>query len=309
VFAVAGNVCGDALGEELAHQICADATGEADGGIGEDEVRATICFGVIEIGESARRHVAEQIGRIEHSAATIIARKKRGGDGVREAGLDGAGALVVVARVLVEKRGKDGVSEEVAGAPVDKFSGKTFAVARGALSVAGIGVCGLLDAGGDGDAEHGHRIECAARGEREFLFRGERGGVIDVAGIEIWEETDETLLFFGPDLLGGDEFGGTDGHFHAGRRERQRDVGKLVSLSNGDGELRRCEGRKTFCVDGNEVGAGRNFSKSKFAAGFGDHGAQRGSVFPRQADVRAGNGGAAYVQHGTRDAGFTFRMG
>ena len=55
VFAVAGNVCGDALGEELAHQICADATGEADGGIGEDEVRATICFGVIEIGESARR--------------------------------------------------------------------------------------------------------------------------------------------------------------------------------------------------------------------------------------------------------------
>ena len=52
---------------------------------------------------------------------------------MRDAGLNGAGALIVVARILVNERREDGMSQEVTAASVDKLCGKTFAVSRGTL--------------------------------------------------------------------------------------------------------------------------------------------------------------------------------
>ena len=86
------------------------------------------------------------------------------------------------------------MSQEVTAASIGKLCSKTFAVSRGTLPVPGIGVCGLLDAGTESDAEHGNRIECAADCEQEFLFRSERGGVKNVACIEVWDDADQTLL-------------------------------------------------------------------------------------------------------------------
>ena len=69
---------------------------------------------------------------------------------MHEAGLKGAGALVVVARILVKERGEDRMSQEVTAASVDKPCRITFAVSRGTLPVTGIGVRRLLDAGSRG---------------------------------------------------------------------------------------------------------------------------------------------------------------
>src|SRR5260370_38443719 len=139
---------------------------------------------------------------------------------MHQAGIKRAGALVVVARILVKERGEHRVSEEVTGASVDKLCRKTFAVSRGTLPVPGIGIIRLLEAGSESDSNHRNRIECAACSEREFLFPGECRSIINVARIEIWEDADQALLLCGPYLLRGDQVGGTDHHFHAGRRNR-----------------------------------------------------------------------------------------
>ena len=84
---------------------------------------------------------------------------------MRKAGLNGAGALVVVARILVKERGEDRMSQEVTAAPVDKLCRKTFAVSRDTLPVSGIGVSRLLDACSEANADHRNRIERATCSE------------------------------------------------------------------------------------------------------------------------------------------------
>src|SRR4029077_10006712 len=106
-------------------------------------------------------------------------------------------------------------SEEITGASVDKLCGKTFAVSRGALSVPGIGVIRLLESGREGNSDHGNWIECASCSEREFLFRSEWGGVINVACIEVWDDAHQTLLLFRSYLFSGDQVGRTDHHLDA----------------------------------------------------------------------------------------------
>ncbi len=64
----------------------------------------------------------------------------------------------------------------------------------------------------EADADHGNRVECAPCSEPEFLFRSKRGGVINVARIEVWDDAHQTLLLCSSYLLGGDQFGGSDRH-------------------------------------------------------------------------------------------------
>src|SRR4029077_11111648 len=123
---------------------------------------------------------------------------------MHEARLDGAGALVVVARILVKECGEGGVRQEVAGASVEKRCSITFAISRSTLPVPGKGVLRLFDGGTEADADVDNGIESAACSQREFLFPIERGGVMNVACIEVWDDADQTLLLFSPDLLSGD---------------------------------------------------------------------------------------------------------
>jgi hypothetical protein len=112
------------------------------------------------------------------------------------------------------------MSEEITGASVDKLRRITFAVSCGTLPVPSIGVIRLLEAGREGDADQGNRIESASCSEREFLLRSERGGVINVACIEVWDDADQTLLLLSFYLLSGDQIGGTDRHHRVCRRNR-----------------------------------------------------------------------------------------
>src|SRR5260370_23012493 len=82
----------------------------------------------------------------------------------------------------------------------------------------------------------------------------------------------------------------------------------MVMLHRG-GELRGCKGRKTISVDGHQVGTGRNLCKIKFAVCLGHHRKQLRPVSMDQADVCAGNGGSAYVQHFACNAGRPLRRG
>src|SRR5580704_3933069 len=136
---------------------------------------------------------------------------------MHQAGLNGAGALVVVARVLMKERGEDRVSEEVAVASVGKLCAKAFGVSLSTLPVRGICVHCLLDSGADAYTHHGNGIECAACCHRKFLFHSERSSVMDVAGIEIWDDADQTLFLRSFNLLSSDKFVRMDRHLCAFR--------------------------------------------------------------------------------------------
>src|SRR6202161_691150 len=105
---------------------------------------------------------------------------------MQQARLHRAGTLIVVARILVQQRREDRVSQIIAAPSVRKLCRKALAVALRSLPVPGEGVVRLLDAGGEAYAKHRHGIECAARGERKFLFPGHWGGVRPTGCIEIW---------------------------------------------------------------------------------------------------------------------------
>src|ERR1700722_1796971 len=110
--------------------------------------------------------------------------------------------------------------EVVAAASVYKLCGETFAVSSGTLAVPGERVIRLLDASSHAAAEHRHRIECGMCGEREFLFRSQRGGVVNITCIEIWQHATDALLFLRSYLLSSDQIPGTDGHLKICRRNR-----------------------------------------------------------------------------------------
>src|SRR5882762_3792207 len=220
-FSIAPYVRGQALREEFTEQIHTYSPGEPNGGIAEDQVRSPIRFGIIQIGQCRCAHVAQQIRRVWHSSPSIAACDKYRADRMHEAGLKGAGTLVVVARILVKERGEDGVRQEVTGASVEKRCSIPFAISRSTLPVPGIGVRRLFDGGTQADADVDNGIESAPCSQREFLFPIERGGITNVAGIEVWDNADQTLLLFSPDLLGRDQIGGANGHLHVCRRNRQ----------------------------------------------------------------------------------------
>lgn len=64
-----------ALGE-FTQNIPTDSSGEAHGGVGEDQARSAIRAGIVEIGRCRRGQVAEEIGIVWRSEPTIGARKK-----------------------------------------------------------------------------------------------------------------------------------------------------------------------------------------------------------------------------------------
>ena len=81
---------------------------------------------------------------------------------MHEARLKGAGALVVVARILAKERGEERIRQEVTDASVSKRCRITFAISRGTLPVPGIGVRRLLDGGTEADADVDNGIESAS---------------------------------------------------------------------------------------------------------------------------------------------------
>src|ERR1700722_3585715 len=209
------------LRKEFTEYISTHSSGEPDGGVAEDQVRSPIRLGIVKIRQRSRTHVAQHIRIIGFGVPVIAAREERGADCVQQARLDRAGALVVMARILMQQRGEDRMSQIVAASSVRELCRKALAVSRGALPVWGKRVVRLLDACRDPHANHRNWIECTARSERKFLLPGERRGVIYVAGIKVRQDTDQTQLFFRSYLFSGDHVRGTYRHLHVRRRKRQ----------------------------------------------------------------------------------------
>jgi hypothetical protein len=80
---------------------------------------------------------------------------------MHEARFKGAGALVVVARILAKERGEERICQEVTDASVGKRCSITLAISRSTLPVPGIGVGRLFDPGTDADADVDNGIESA----------------------------------------------------------------------------------------------------------------------------------------------------
>ena len=74
----------------------------------------------------------------------------------------------------------------------------------------------LLDARGDAGGEEGDRVDGDFDGQLEFLFASERGCVGDVADVEVGEDAEDALFYFGADLLLGEILlsDGVDGGFY-----------------------------------------------------------------------------------------------
>src|SRR5260370_39682188 len=158
-FCVAGYIGGDAFREELPDNGSACLSGDTDGGVGEDQPHSPVRVGIIQIGERSCANVAQKVRVVRHRLPTIAARDNRKTCRMDQAGLKGAGALIEVAWILVEERGEDRMAQEFTAASIAKLSGKPFAVTRGTLAVAGIGVIRLLDAGSETHADQGNRIK------------------------------------------------------------------------------------------------------------------------------------------------------
>src|SRR5260370_12470513 len=122
-----------------------------------DKVRSPIRLGIIPSGQCRCGQVAKQIRRVWHCSPSIAARDKYGTDRMHEARLKGAGAPIVVARILVKQRGEERIRQEVAAAPVDKRCRITLAISRSTLPEPGLGVRRLFDAGAEAaaDADNG----------------------------------------------------------------------------------------------------------------------------------------------------------
>ena len=128
------------------------------------------------------------------------------GDGVADARADAAGAFVVVAGVLVEEDGQDGVAEEVSGEEGAVGGGVALGVAVGALLPV-VDVGGLLDAGDDSGEDEVTGSTMVRRARRELLLRSERDGVGDVDDVKVGDDAEDALLLLLLDLGFGDAAG------------------------------------------------------------------------------------------------------
>ena len=79
-----------------------------------------------------------------------------------KARLNGTGALVVIARVLVKERWEHRMRQEVTATSVDELCSIALAVSCGALPVSGKRVIRLLNGGSEADANHSNGIERAS---------------------------------------------------------------------------------------------------------------------------------------------------
>ncbi len=141
---------------------------------------------------------------------------------------DSSGALIEVARVLMKEGGKSGSADHVADEEVGVVGAVAFGVSLCALSVAGVGVVGLLDAGEDSSVEEGVDVGGGAKGEAKFLPGCERRGVPNEAGVKVREDADDALFDLGIDLFFGEllfcdgdvelDFGYCDGESNPGEQ-------------------------------------------------------------------------------------------
>jgi hypothetical protein len=270
-----GSGCGgvgirsEAADEELLNYILQAAYPDADGRAFEDEARtATVDGGVVDVRQAAGHDAAEDAGVVGLAVVVVSLGDDGHGEGVEDAGGDGAVRLIEVAGILFEGDGQDGVAEQGAGEEGSVGGRVTFAEALRALAPV-VEVVGLLEACGGSVEDEGDGIDHGTEGEFILLPGVERDGVGDVADVEVGKDAEDALLFFEADLgLGDVGMGGGDVDVGGGGGGKD-DGGQCCGFAG----LQLAYGLRYGEAgdgDGEGVGAGREIGDGELSFGCGD---------------------------------------
>ena len=118
-----------------------------------------------------------------------------------DSGTGCACSLIEVARILVQQRGQYGATNHDVRKTVDSSHPCSFAKRAPALSEVGT-VSSLLSAGYKKDSRGGHRINGDFEGELELHLCRKRRRITLKGHVEVWDDSEDSLLFLGLELLG-----------------------------------------------------------------------------------------------------------
>jgi len=291
-----GEVGGEFGDEELLDDVLDGAEAGADGESFKGKGGSVaVGGGIVGVGDAAGGEGADDAGVVELPVLVVAAADDAIGEGVEEAGVDAAGALVEVARILLEEDGEDGIGEDVVCEEGAVGGGVALAIAGGS-ELPGEVVRSQFFSCGDAGEREGDGIDEGFECEGVFLAGRERDGVGIVADVEVGNDAEDALLFFLGDLdvaLGGADLDVGSG---AGME------GDGVELAGFAGE--ECAGDlaedEAGSGDGEGEGAGGNSREVEAAVGScegGEDGA--GAEVGRGSEGDAGLGGWAKLR-GTR---------
>jgi hypothetical protein len=294
-------VRGEFADQEFLDNVLDACDADADGGAFDDEAdAAAVGRGIVGVGETVGHGSAEDAGVVELPVVVVAFADYGVGEGVEDAGFDGAIAFIEVAGVLLEEGGQDGVSEERSGEEGPVGGGVAFAIALRAFAPT-VDVVGLLDAGGDSVEDERHGIDHGAEGELVFLFGVERLGVGDVADVEVGEDAEDALLFLEIDLSFGYVGAGGGDADVGGGGWGEDDGGEVSGLAGGEftGGLR---GGESGGGDGEGEGAGGDGGEVELTVG-GGGGFCGGKAGLGEDDAGVGDGGVVGVGDGAGEGG------
>jgi hypothetical protein len=295
-------VGGEFADEEFLDDVLDAGYADADGGaFGDDAYAAAVGGGVVGVGEAVGHGAAEDAGVVGLPVVVVSFADDGIGEGVEDAGLDGAIGFEEVAGILLEEGGQYGVAEQGAGEEGSVGGGVAFAEALCAFSPV-VDIVGLLDSGGDSIEYEGDGIDHGAEGELVFLPGLERDGVGDVADVEVGEDAEDSLLLFEVDLGFGDVglgCGDVDVGGGGGEEDDGGEIARLGGLERA-GDLR---GGESGGGDGESERTRRDGCEGEFAVGCGGS-FGGGKVGLGEDDASAGDGGVVAVGDGAGDGGW-----
>lgn len=203
-FGVGGDFGGDLFQGKLAGEVAGGVCGGVQEGVVDGEKKTAVFVGPVEVGDTPGGEVTEDLGVVELAATVVAAADECPRQGVPGPGRDASSALIEVAGVLMEEDREDGCAEHATDKEVGVVGTVPLSVTLSPLTVAGIGVSRLLDAGEEASGEEGDGIGGRTQSKAELLFGWQRRSVPDEAGVEVGKDTEDALLDLGCDLFLGD---------------------------------------------------------------------------------------------------------
>lgn len=211
------------------------------------------------------------------------------GDGVENSRARGASPLVEVSRILFEDCRENDAPEQRAARKVSVRSAVSLAVALCALTISGELVHRLLESGSGANQDECYGINGVSKGKLEFLPRIERSGVLDITNIEIGNDAENALLFFGFDLALSDYGGRLDDNRGVDGSEKQGDRWNDIVLAGGEDAGEGPIGKRRR-ANGDFERAGNHVVEGIVAAVVGGGLLAGGLAGSRQCDLSAGDG-------------------
>src|SRR5260370_2529827 len=199
---VVRNIRRDLAEDKFSQDVDGSACAKSDERVFKCQCRAIAITGwVVKIGNAARGQASENLGIIRLPMSIVPLANHCIGNRIESPRSPTTITLIKITRILFQKRGQDGASDEGVCYKVRVGGTVSLCVPLGALPVSTEMVCRLLH---PRNSSHGHEsnwIHCRLQGELELLLRGERSGVGDIADIEIRKDPEHTLLLLLLDLL------------------------------------------------------------------------------------------------------------